>query len=88
MALMTQAEGRSVTSATVFENRLYACVGVQRMGAQIHLQGSIATVDGPTPLTGAPVQASDLRASASLVWPAWWRRARPSLIASTTSIGL
>jgi UDP-N-acetylglucosamine 1-carboxyvinyltransferase len=40
---------------------------LQRMGARIHLNGRMATVDGPTRLTGAPIQASDLRASASLV---------------------
>jgi UDP-N-acetylglucosamine 1-carboxyvinyltransferase len=40
---------------------------MQRMGARIHIDGHHATVDGPTRLTGAPVQASDLRASASLV---------------------
>ncbi|MGH9971235.1 MAG: UDP-N-acetylglucosamine 1-carboxyvinyltransferase [Pyrinomonadaceae bacterium] len=67
MALMTQSLGRSVIAETVFENRYMHASELQRMGAGIHLNGRIATVDGPTPLTGAPVQASDLRASASLV---------------------
>ena len=67
MALMTQAEGSSVTTETVFENRFMHASELQRMGARIHLNGRMATVDGPTRLTGAPIQASDLRASASLV---------------------
>lgn len=67
MALMTQAQGRAVITETVFENRFMHASELQRMGAQIHLNGRIATVDGPTRLTGAPVLASDLRASASLV---------------------
>lgn len=67
MALMTQAEGSSLTTETVFENRFMHASELQRMGARIHLNGRMATVDGPTRLTGAPIQASDLRASASLV---------------------
>ena len=67
MALMTGAEGQSVITETIFENRFMHASEMQRMGAQIHLNGRIATVTGPTKLTGAPVLASDLRASASLV---------------------
>ncbi|HKR58713.1 MAG TPA: UDP-N-acetylglucosamine 1-carboxyvinyltransferase [Pyrinomonadaceae bacterium] len=67
MALMTQAEGESVITETVFENRYMHASELQRMGAHIHLNGRIAKVAGPTQLTGAPVLASDLRASASLV---------------------
>lgn len=67
MALMTQSEGRSVIAETVFENRFMHASELQRMGARITLDGRYATVDGPTPLAGAPVLASDLRASASLV---------------------
>ncbi|MGI9168055.1 MAG: UDP-N-acetylglucosamine 1-carboxyvinyltransferase [Pyrinomonadaceae bacterium] len=67
MALMTQSRGHSIIAETVFENRFMHASELQRMGARIQLNGRIATVDGPTPLTGAPVQASDLRASASLV---------------------
>ena len=67
MALMTQAEGRSVTDETIFENRFMHASEMQRMGARILIDGHTATVEGPTPLTGARVQASDLRASASLV---------------------
>ncbi len=67
MALMTQSEGRSMIAETVFENRFMHASEMQRMGARIQIDGHHATVDGPTTLTGAPVQASDLRASASLV---------------------
>jgi len=67
MALMTQSHGRSVIAETVFENRYMHVSEMQRMGAHIHVSGHIATVDGPSQLTGAPVLASDLRASASLV---------------------
>jgi UDP-N-acetylglucosamine 1-carboxyvinyltransferase len=67
MALMTQAEGRSSIAETVFENRFMHASEMQRMGGRIQIDGRIAVVEGPTRLTGAPVQASDLRASASLV---------------------
>lgn len=67
MALMTQAEGRAVITETIFENRFMHASEMQRMGARIQIEGTSAVVDGPTPLTGARVQASDLRASASLV---------------------
>ncbi|HEX8707829.1 MAG TPA: UDP-N-acetylglucosamine 1-carboxyvinyltransferase [Pyrinomonadaceae bacterium] len=67
MALMTQAEGRSVITETIFENRFMHASEMQRMGARIHIDARIATVEGVTPLAGARVQASDLRASASLV---------------------
>ena len=67
MVLMTQARGRSEIVETVFENRFMHASELQRMGAQIHIDGRSAIVNGPTPLTGARVIASDLRASASLV---------------------
>jgi UDP-N-acetylglucosamine 1-carboxyvinyltransferase len=67
MALMTQAEGRSVISETIFENRFMHASEMIRMGANIQIAGNVATVTGRTPLSGAKVQASDLRASASLV---------------------
>jgi len=67
MALMTQARGQAVIAETVFENRFMHASELQRMGARIHIDGRAATVEGPTPLTGAPLLASDLRASASLV---------------------
>ena len=67
MVLMTQAQGRSEIVETVFDNRFMHASELQRMGAQIHIDGRSAIVDGPTSLTGARVIASDLRASASLV---------------------
>jgi UDP-N-acetylglucosamine 1-carboxyvinyltransferase len=67
MALMTQAEGVSVIKETIFENRFMHASELIRMGAKIDFSGNTATVRGKTQLMGAPVQASDLRASASLV---------------------
>jgi UDP-N-acetylglucosamine 1-carboxyvinyltransferase len=67
MALMTQAEGVSTISENIFENRFMHASEMQRMGADIQIEGNRAVVSGPTTLTGARVQASDLRASASLV---------------------
>ena len=67
MALMTQAHGHSRITETIFENRFMHASELQRMGARIRIEGNAAIVEGPTPLMGARVQASDLRASASLV---------------------
>jgi UDP-N-acetylglucosamine 1-carboxyvinyltransferase len=67
MTLMTQATGRSVISETIFENRFMHASELQRMGARIQIGHEKAIVDGPDQLIGARVQASDLRASASLV---------------------
>ena len=67
MALMTQATGRSIIKETIFENRFMHASEMQRMGAHINIDGHTAIVEGPARLTGARVQASDLRASASLV---------------------
>ncbi len=67
MALMTQAEGTSTVVETIFENRFMHVAELIRMGADIHISGNTAIVRGKTNLMGAPVQASDLRASASLV---------------------
>jgi UDP-N-acetylglucosamine 1-carboxyvinyltransferase len=67
MALATQAEGASVITENIFENRFMHAQELVRMGANIKIDGSRAVVRGRTPLSGAAVQASDLRASASLV---------------------
>jgi UDP-N-acetylglucosamine 1-carboxyvinyltransferase len=67
MALATTAEGTSTFSETIFENRLLHAQELVRMGAKIHLEGNRATVRGPVGLSGAPVMATDLRASVSLV---------------------
>jgi UDP-N-acetylglucosamine 1-carboxyvinyltransferase len=67
MAQMTQADGTTTITETIIENR-FMHVGEQiRMGADITISGNHAIVNGPRQLNGAPVQASDLRASASLV---------------------
>jgi len=67
LALMTQAEGISIITETIFENRFMHAQELARMGASIRLEGNQAIVAGRKELTGAGVIASDLRASASLV---------------------
>jgi UDP-N-acetylglucosamine 1-carboxyvinyltransferase len=67
MALMTVGDGVSVITETIFENRFMHASELLRMGARIRLNGRQAVVEGNTGLSGARVQASDLRASASLV---------------------
>jgi UDP-N-acetylglucosamine 1-carboxyvinyltransferase len=67
MALMCLASGLSVITETVFENRFMHVSEMRRMGADIRVEGKNAIVRGLTHLTGAPVMATDLRASASLV---------------------
>jgi UDP-N-acetylglucosamine 1-carboxyvinyltransferase len=67
MALMTQADGISMITETIFENRFMHAQELARMGANIRIEGRTAIVAGKHPLTGAGVIASDLRASASLV---------------------
>ena len=67
MALATQAEGATVIEETIFENRFMHVAELQRMGADIRVDGRSAVVRGPTRLAGAPVMATDLRASACLV---------------------
>ena len=67
MALMTLGSGTSVITETVFENRFMHVCELQRMGADITIEGHTATVKGVRGLTGAPVMATDLRASASLI---------------------
>jgi UDP-N-acetylglucosamine 1-carboxyvinyltransferase len=67
MALMTQAQGISLVTETIFENRFMHAQELVRMGANIRIEARQAIVAGPTELSGAAVIASDLRASASLV---------------------
>jgi UDP-N-acetylglucosamine 1-carboxyvinyltransferase len=67
MALMTQAEGTSIVTENIFENRFMHVGELSRMGANISVQGRSATVRGGTPLQSAAVMCSDLRASAALV---------------------
>ena len=67
MALLTLCEGSSVVTETVFENRLRHVAELKRMGADIKVKGNVALVRGVPFLSGAPVMATDLRASAALV---------------------
>ena len=67
MALLAVSEGNSVISETVFENRLQHVAELNRMGADIKVKGNHAFIRGVPMLSGAPVMATDLRASAALV---------------------
>jgi UDP-N-acetylglucosamine 1-carboxyvinyltransferase len=67
MALVARADGSSHIRETIFENRFMHVQELARLGADIHLDGQVATVRGVPKLTGAPVMATDLRASVSLV---------------------
>ena len=67
MALMACAKGASHITETIFENRFMHVQELARLGAHIRLEGDAAVVDGVATLKGAPVMATDLRASVSLV---------------------
>jgi UDP-N-acetylglucosamine 1-carboxyvinyltransferase len=67
MALMSRASGTSRITETIFENRFMHVQELARFGARIHLDGDTATIEGVSRLRGAPVMATDLRASVSLV---------------------
>jgi len=67
MALMTRADGTSHITETIFENRFMHVQELARLGARISLDGETATIEGVDQLKGAPVMATDLRASVSLV---------------------
>jgi UDP-N-acetylglucosamine 1-carboxyvinyltransferase len=67
MALMSVADGTSIIKETIFENRFMHVAELLRMGADISVEGGISTVKGVARLKGAPLMATDLRASASLV---------------------
>jgi UDP-N-acetylglucosamine 1-carboxyvinyltransferase len=67
MALMAVAEGASMVTETIFENRFMHVPELNRMGARINAHGSSAIIRGVPKLSGAPVMATDLRASVSLV---------------------
>jgi UDP-N-acetylglucosamine 1-carboxyvinyltransferase len=67
MALMSLSTGVSVVRERIFENRYMHVAELQRMGADIHLEGTVATITGVKRLSGANVMATDLRASAALV---------------------
>jgi UDP-N-acetylglucosamine 1-carboxyvinyltransferase len=67
MALMSRGKGNSRITETIFENRFMHVQELVRLGARIHLDGETATIEGVERLKGAPVMATDLRASVSLV---------------------
>ncbi|GAB4289317.1 MAG: UDP-N-acetylglucosamine 1-carboxyvinyltransferase [Myxococcota bacterium] len=67
VAAMTTAKGTSLIEETIFENRFMHILELQRMGADIKISGRVAAVTGVEKLSGAPVMATDLRASASLI---------------------
>lgn len=67
LALATQAEGTSIIEERLFENRFMHVSELQRMGANISLNGNVATIEGKTKLSGTDVMATDLRASSALV---------------------
>ena len=67
MALMTIAEGASMVTESIFENRFMHVPELARMGAEINVHGASAMIRGVAGLIGAPVMATDLRASVSLV---------------------
>ena len=67
VAMNAVAEGTSTVVETIFENRFMHVQEIQRMGADIHIEGNTAVIRGVESLSGAPIMATDLRASASLV---------------------
>jgi UDP-N-acetylglucosamine 1-carboxyvinyltransferase len=67
MALMTVADGTSCVTETIFENRFMHALELMRLGADIAVDGNRAMVRGVQRLSGAPVMATDLRASVSLI---------------------
>src|SRR5699024_10049608 len=67
MVAMLQAEGTSILTETVFENRFMHVEEFRRMNAHIRIEGRSVIIDGPSELKGAQVQATDLRAAAALV---------------------
>src|SRR5262249_407506 len=75
--LMTKAKGTSHITETIFENRFMHVQELARLGAHITLDGETATIEGVTKLKGAPVMATDLRASVSLVIAALAAEAEP-----------
>jgi UDP-N-acetylglucosamine 1-carboxyvinyltransferase len=70
MALTSRANGTSHITETIFENRFMHVQELARLGARIKLDGETATIEGVPRLRGAPVMATDLRASVSLVFAA------------------
>jgi UDP-N-acetylglucosamine 1-carboxyvinyltransferase len=67
MALLATAQGTSVITEKIYENRMQHVAELQRMGASIRVQSNTAVVEGVSALSGAPVNGTDLRASAAMV---------------------
>ena len=67
LTLLCLAEGRSTVVESIFENRFMHVAELQRLGAKIEVNGNIASIEGPVKFQGAPIMATDLRASACLV---------------------
>ena len=67
MVMLTQVDGISKIKENIFENRFMHVPELRRMGANIEIKNNVAIIKGPTPLSGAEVMATDLRASVSLV---------------------
>ncbi|MGC9140926.1 MAG: UDP-N-acetylglucosamine 1-carboxyvinyltransferase [Caldimicrobium sp.] len=65
--LLTQAEGTSIIRENLFENRFQYAFELKRLGAKINVEDRVAVITGPTPLSGSPVKATDLRAGAALL---------------------
>lgn len=65
--LLTQAEGTSLIRENLFENRFQYAFELNRLGAKISVEDRVAVINGPTPLSGSPVKATDLRAGAALL---------------------
>ena len=86
MALMAVADGAAMITETIFENRFMHVPELDRMGARINVHGASAIVRGVPALSGAPVMATDLRASVSLVLAGLAAGARRWSTASTTWI--
>lgn len=85
VALNAIAEGTATVVETVFENRFMHVQELQRMGADIEVEGNTAIVRGVEKLTGAPIMATDLRASASLIMAGLVAEERPKFTASIIS---
>ena len=75
-ALMTLTQGISVITEKVFPNRFMHLSEMARLGANVALEGNSAIIKGVERLSGAPVMASDLRASPGWCWRGWQRKAR------------
>jgi UDP-N-acetylglucosamine 1-carboxyvinyltransferase len=87
MALLCLADGNSVVTEKIFPERFLHVAELSRMGARLFRQGNTVVVSGVRSLTGAPVMASDLRASAGLVLAGLAAAGRRRSTASTTSTG-